>query len=295
MKPICITCKADCHNAGTTSKIVDCSQYKPRRILTNADRIRAMSDEELSDWAINKAPSIGKRYTDSRLGLLDWLQQPAEEEGHLIDYEKLIERLKHDYHGYSTVENNPEETFHDMVECLTALSTLQAENKRLKSLLGEGGQDLWSKENQRADRLEAESEKLRAELEQARESLDFARTKDAEIVRLGKELEQARAEITRLKHYEEKCHDCPIVCAKTEIIKAHEELEAAQNERDMWKEGMEDCQQSILELEAELEQAKRERDAAIDCIYKIEDDLDRGNDNDWAREHISEWESQKED
>ena len=47
-------------------------------------------------------------------------------------------------------------------------------------------------------------------------------------------------------------------------------------------------------LRAELEQVKRERDAAEDCIYKIEDDLDRGTDNDWAREHISEWESQKE-
>lgn len=46
---------------------------------------------------------------------------------------------------------------------------------------------------------------------------------------------------------------------------------------------------------AELEQVKAERDAAIDCIYKIGDALDRGNDNDWAREHISEWESQKED
>ena len=30
-----------------------------------------------------------------------------------MDYEKLIERLKHDYHGYSTVEKNPEEAFHD--------------------------------------------------------------------------------------------------------------------------------------------------------------------------------------
>ena len=80
MKPTCITCKADCHNAGTLSRIVDCSQYKPGRVLTNADRIRAMSDEELSDWAINKAPSIGKRYTDSRLWLLNWLQQPAEED-----------------------------------------------------------------------------------------------------------------------------------------------------------------------------------------------------------------------
>ena len=48
-------------------------------------------------------------------------------------------------------------------------------------------------------------------------------------------------------------------------------------------------------LRAELEQVKAERDAAVDCIYQIEDDLDRGSDNDWAREHISEWESQKED
>ena len=52
-----------------------------------------------------------------------------------MDIEKLIERLKHNYHGYSTVENNPEETFHDMVECLTALSTLQAENEKLRAEL----------------------------------------------------------------------------------------------------------------------------------------------------------------
>ena len=49
---------------------------------------------------------------------------------------------------------------------------------------------------------------------------------------------------------------------------------------------------ALSTLQAELEQVKRERDAAVDCIYKIEDALDRGNDNDWAREHISEWESQ---
>ena len=47
---------------------------------------------------------------------------------------------------------------------------------------------------------------------------------------------------------------------------------------------------------AELEQVKRERDATVSCIYEIEDDLDRGNDNDWAREHIEEWSSaQKEE
>lgn len=38
------------------------------------------------------------------------------------------------------------------------------------------------------------------------------------------------AENARLKKYEDKCHDCPIVCAKTEIIKAHEGLEAVQAE-----------------------------------------------------------------
>ena len=48
MKTICITCKADCHNAGTMARIIECSSYEPGRILTNADRIRAMSDEELA-------------------------------------------------------------------------------------------------------------------------------------------------------------------------------------------------------------------------------------------------------
>ena len=70
----------------------------------------------------------------------------------------------------------------------------------------------------------------------------------AENAQLRDELEQAKAEITRLKHYEDKCHDCPIVCAKTEIIKAHEELEAVQ---------------------AELERVKRERDAAVEDLHKL--------------------------
>ena len=47
---------------------------------TNADRIRAMSDEELAAWAINEAPKIGFRYTSSETGLLKWLKQPAEED-----------------------------------------------------------------------------------------------------------------------------------------------------------------------------------------------------------------------
>ena len=51
-----------------------------KRKKTNADRIRAMSDEELAAWAINEAPKIGFRYTSSEAGLLKWLKQPAEED-----------------------------------------------------------------------------------------------------------------------------------------------------------------------------------------------------------------------
>ena len=112
----------------------------------------------------------------------------------MMDIEKLIVSLRSP--SWQDLED-PDATLLD--DAATALSTLQAENERLKSLLGESGQDLWSKENQRADRLEAENEKLRAELEQARESLDFARTKDAEIVRLGMELEQVKRENETLK------------------------------------------------------------------------------------------------
>ena len=87
MKLICITCKADCHNAGTTSRIVDCSQYKPGRILTNADRIRAMSDQELAEhiWKKFGCPAGRNYVTCGYAGgckdcWLDWLQQPAEED-----------------------------------------------------------------------------------------------------------------------------------------------------------------------------------------------------------------------
>ena len=53
---------------------------KPYKPLTNADRVRAMSDEELAAWAINEAPKIGFRYTSSETGLLKWLKQQAEED-----------------------------------------------------------------------------------------------------------------------------------------------------------------------------------------------------------------------
>lgn len=84
-----------------------------------------------------------------------------------MDIEKLIVSLRSP--SWQDLED-PDATLLD--DAAHALSTLQDENMRLKSLLGEGGQDLWSKENQRADRLEAENEKLRAELEQVKRNFD---------------------------------------------------------------------------------------------------------------------------
>ena len=62
-----------------------CGAYRPKTI-TNADRIRAMSDEEMAEF-IDKCEAAG--YNDSSIArdknnelmnMLDWLKQPAEEE-----------------------------------------------------------------------------------------------------------------------------------------------------------------------------------------------------------------------
>ena len=78
---------------------------------------------------------------------------------------------------------------------------------------------------------------------------------------------KAKTEITRLKHYEDKCHDCPIVCAKTEIIKAHEELEAVQAELEQKSKliaqqaaELERRDKLLKEQETELDQMKRENE-----------------------------------
>lgn len=58
---------------------------------------------------------------------------------------------------------------------------------------------------------------------------------------------------------------------------------------------MVDAADSITDLLARAEAAEAQAEKAEKCIYAIEDDLDRGNDNDWAREHIAEWKGQKEE
>ena len=47
--------------------------------ITNADRVRAMNAEQLAEWALFRAPQIGREYSHSLVGLITWLQQPAKE------------------------------------------------------------------------------------------------------------------------------------------------------------------------------------------------------------------------
>ena len=47
---------------------------------TNADRIRAMSDEEIEDWYWWMHKEM-MQYTDSRIFVHDWLKSPADKKG----------------------------------------------------------------------------------------------------------------------------------------------------------------------------------------------------------------------
>ena len=104
-----------------------------------------------------------------------------------------LERLWHDANAYRNGDTlgrayaDQEDVLDKAVDAMTALL---AENKRLKSLLSEGGQDLWSKENQRADRLESENEKLRAE------NIRWGQVASEQ----GKQLDRLLAELGQVKH-----------------------------------------------------------------------------------------------
>ena len=61
-----------CYDDGKCHYKGECSHKAP---LTNADRIRAMSDEELAEFLIDLADN-------GNLKIMEWLQQPAEEDDH---------------------------------------------------------------------------------------------------------------------------------------------------------------------------------------------------------------------
>jgi hypothetical protein len=82
----------DCCNSGATQYMCKCKQPCDTIVpMTNADRIRAMSDEELRDFLFNKVSvdsicnfCVPKMRTERkcdghcRNGILEWLKQPAE-------------------------------------------------------------------------------------------------------------------------------------------------------------------------------------------------------------------------
>ena len=84
---ICKTCEySTVCNAGRDSlngskvKILGCSRYEKKPVKTNADRIRAMTDEELAEWLEEQSENA---YNSERpltaLGWLDWLKQEVKE------------------------------------------------------------------------------------------------------------------------------------------------------------------------------------------------------------------------
>lgn len=199
-----------------------------------------------------------------------------------MDYEKLIRRLRNDADAYRNGKTLGW-AFADQEDVLdnaaTALSTLQAENEKRQAELEEMTQRndenlgmcrIWE---YRYTELQAENEELKEKLYDG-EGVNLVNywMQQAKIEENGHRncqaaLERAKEEITRLKHYEDKCHDCPIVCAKTEIIKAHEGLEAVQAELEQKSKliaqqaaELERRDKLLKEQETELDQMKRENE-----------------------------------
>lgn len=83
---LCDRCAADCsHHRDPREIVVECGAYKPP--MTNADRIRSMSDEELAEriWPKFGCPEGKNHVTCGYVGeckdcWIGWLQQPAEED-----------------------------------------------------------------------------------------------------------------------------------------------------------------------------------------------------------------------
>lgn len=71
----CVTCKADCISAGQHRVHTDCISYVPKdypKPITNADRIRAMTDEELAEFLLWVEWNTVKPYWS------DWLKQEVD-------------------------------------------------------------------------------------------------------------------------------------------------------------------------------------------------------------------------
>lgn len=87
-----LCCNRYCDSAGTDRFVAACSGYtREPQPMTNADRIRAMSDEELAEWIASVSTvceccahlndcTSECGYIKTVAGVTAWLKQPAEEE-----------------------------------------------------------------------------------------------------------------------------------------------------------------------------------------------------------------------
>lgn len=85
-KWLCKSCADGCYLAGTDGQISFCLSYKPQ---TNADRIRAMSDEELAEFLedetwmcesydfCHECPRV--EMSGDCVSVLGWLRQPVKD------------------------------------------------------------------------------------------------------------------------------------------------------------------------------------------------------------------------
>ena len=72
---LCDRCVADCrHERNPNEIVVKCGAFKPP--MTNADRIRAMSDEELANMF---AEFAAENPSDDASAWYEWLIKPVEE------------------------------------------------------------------------------------------------------------------------------------------------------------------------------------------------------------------------
>ena len=60
-----------------TNRFMDYSTYRPKQ--TNADRIRAMSNEELAEWLLNHDNITAEKGRLSKDELLQWLKSEVKE------------------------------------------------------------------------------------------------------------------------------------------------------------------------------------------------------------------------
>ena len=78
MKYICDSCEKYPCSADETKLMLSCPAYSPKpKPITNADRIRAMTDEELAEFISGKARTFGEEY-EGYMSALDWLKEEAQ-------------------------------------------------------------------------------------------------------------------------------------------------------------------------------------------------------------------------